>query len=173
MKAYKGFSLIELLIVVAIILILAAIAIPSLRSAHMAANEAAAIKAIQTINTVQVTYNSTYPSLGYAATLAALGGPIGANCVPSSSNACLIDSVLANNGNPAGSGKSGYRFTLTPGVTAGPVVLQYTAQAQPLVVNQTGTRAFCSVEDGVVRVDPSGTCSDAHDAVVVFSPLTQ
>jgi type IV pilus assembly protein PilA len=173
MKKQKGFSLIELLIVVAIMLILAAIAIPNLVAAHMAANETSAASSIRAINTAQVAYNSTYPSIGYSATLLALGGPLRAACTPSSTTACLLQSVLANNGNPAGSGKSGYRFNVTPGITAGTLVVQYAAQAQPMAIHQTGVHAFCSTEDAVVRVDPAGACSDVHDTVLTFGPLNQ
>src|SRR5437764_536417 len=101
----QGFSLIELLIVVAIILIIAAIAIPNLLRARMAANESSAVASIRTINTGQVTYNSTYPTVGFSVNLVSLGGVIGAACVPAQATACLIDAVLANNGNPGGSGK--------------------------------------------------------------------
>ena len=97
-----GFSLIELLIVVAIILIIAAIAIPNLLRARMAANESSAVASIRTINTAQITYNSTYPTVGFGASLTVLGGV--APCTPASTTACLIDSVLA-----AGV-KSGYNF---------------------------------------------------------------
>ncbi|PYQ41375.1 MAG: pili assembly chaperone, partial [Acidobacteria bacterium] len=74
MRKQKGFSLIELLIVVAIILIIAAIAIPNLLRARMAANESAAASSVRTINTAMVSYITAYPTVGYAATLAALGG---------------------------------------------------------------------------------------------------
>ena len=88
----RGFSLIELLIVVAIILIIAAIAIPNLMRARMAANESSAVGSLRTINTGEITYNSTYSTVGYATALSNLGGGLGAACVPSSSTACLIDS---------------------------------------------------------------------------------
>src|SRR5205809_7671547 len=109
-RTQKGFSLIELLIVVAIILIIAAIAIPNLLRARMAANESSAVASVRTVTTGEITYQTAYPTVGYAPALVNLGGALGAACVPSSTTACVIDSVLANNGNPPGGGKSGYTF---------------------------------------------------------------
>jgi len=164
MRKQKGFSLIELLIVVAIILIIAAIAIPNLLRARMAANEASAVASIRTINTGMVTYNATYPTVGFAATLAALG-PNANPCVATSSNACVIDSVLS-----AGT-KSGYTFAATG--AGGPPASTYYATAVPVTVGQTGNRSFCSYSDAVVRVQPTGAAIASSAACQALLPLNQ
>jgi prepilin-type N-terminal cleavage/methylation domain-containing protein len=159
----RGFSLIELLIVVAIILIIAAIAIPNLLRARMAANESSAVASIRTVNTAMVTYNSTYPTVGFATGLANLGG---ANpcAAPASTAACLIDSVLS-----AGT-KSGYSF-LAVGSTGTPQVA-YTAAGSPVTLNRTGNRSFCSYEDAVLRVQPTGAAIAAGGCSALL-PLNQ
>ena len=138
-----GFSLIELLIVVAIILIIAAIAIPNLISARMSANEASAVQSVRTIQSAETSYATTYPSVGYSTTLLQLSGASNNACSATSTQACLIDNILASGQ------KSGYTFTwtgdgLTPSVT-------YTVNADPNARGSSGRRSFFSNTPGVIR----------------------
>ena len=171
MRTDKGFSLIELLIVVAIILIIVAIAIPNLLRARMAANESSAASGVRTINSAQVTYRSTYPTTGYATALSDLGGTAAQCATPGPTNACLVDEIIAQNGQPAGSGKSGYMYSGAGGGTVAGVNMNYYAAARPMSVNYTGARTFCSDEDSVVRVEPTGALVGSHAACMALGPL--
>jgi type IV pilus assembly protein PilA len=147
MRKQKGFSLIELLIVVAIILIIAAIAVPSLMRARLSANESSAVGSVRSINTAEISYNAAYSALGFATSLPYLGGPAGAACVPSTSSGCFIDSSLSSGT------KSGYTFALAIGSSpvVGTVTPSYSIVAAPVDPTITGSRYFCSFEDAVVR----------------------
>jgi type IV pilus assembly protein PilA len=157
MRQHKGFSLIELLIVVAIILIIAAITAPYLLRARIAATESAAASGIRTINTGEIAYSSAYPTTGYSSDLVSLGpgGPQAA-CppTPDTGHSCEIDGVLA-----AGT-KQGYAYTFTP--DSNTPHLSYQVSADPTQPGASGVRSFCSFEDAVVRYTPStplaGTC---------------
>jgi prepilin-type N-terminal cleavage/methylation domain-containing protein len=156
MRKQQGFSLIELLIVVAIILIIAAIAIPNLMKARIAANHAAAVQNLRTIVTSSTNYQLSFG--GYAPSLLALGGPTSAACVagtaPTVNQACLIDPVLAN-AIPGGTPKSGYFFTykVIGAANANGSVPTYTVNADPALMNTTGDLHYFVDQSGVVRSD--------------------
>jgi type IV pilus assembly protein PilA len=138
-----GFSLIELLIVVAIILVIAAIAIPNFMRSRMAANESSGVQSLRNITTADVVYSSTY-GVGYASTLAALG-PAPGNGLPGPSNAALIDDILA-----AGT-KSGYTFLYTPGPPVNGIIDSFQINANPITPGYTGNRYFFTDDSGVIR----------------------
>src|SRR3989475_5102295 len=140
----KGFSLIELLIVVAIILIIAAIAIPNLLRAKIAANQASAVGSLRTLNTACIAYSTSYNQ--FPSALSNLG-PIGSNGTASSTSADLIDSVLS-----AGT-KSGYTFHYT----AGSLNQSYTITATPITAATTGQNMYFTDQSGVIRTDTSGS----------------
>lgn len=154
-KRERGFSLIELLIVVAIILIIAAIAIPNLLRSRIAANEASAVGSLRTINTAEIAYNTSYPTTGFACTLGALGPP-GGTTPASSTNAGLIDSTLGCAAQPCA--KSGYTFTVAC-VGGGTPTVNYQITATPASPGVTGQRYFCSDASGVIKYDATSSAN--------------
>jgi type IV pilus assembly protein PilA len=158
MRKARGFSLIELLIVVAIILIIAAIAIPNMLRARIAANEASAVASLRTISTAETTYASTYPATGYTCSLADLGPPTGGTV--SSSGAGILDDVLSSGQ------KAGYIFGLQD--CAGTPKANYTSTAAPVNIGGTGTRAFCSATPGVINFSGDGLVATCLSTGIVL-----
>ena len=146
-KSQKGFSLIELLIVVAITGVIAAIAIPNLLASRRAANEAAAISALRAIGNAQQIYiQHVGNNTNYAASLMALG-PTGTD---------LIDNVL---GSSTTSRKSGYDFTMTGGA------LQFMAHADPVTPGISGQRHFFTDMTGVIRSNATTSAGTADTPI--------
>jgi type IV pilus assembly protein PilA len=152
----EGFSLIELLIVVAIILIIAAIAIPNLLKSKAAANQASAVASLRTLNTVEITYSSTY-NAGFTTTLAQLGPPSSGNATSSASG--LIDSVLA-----AGS-KSGYSFVYAASAAVNGQVENYTINANPLQVGVSGTIYYYTDPTNTIRQNATQAASASDSPI--------
>jgi len=160
-RRQRGFSLIELLIVVAIILIIAAISIPNLLRSRIAASEASAVGSLRTMNTAAVSYSSTYGN-GFPPSLASIG--TNGSTTVSCTSAGLIDPVLSSGT------KSGYTFQLHPGLAANQLNSAssscsagygysdgYMITAVPITVGTTGQRSFCTDASGVIRQNPNGT----------------
>jgi len=154
----KGFSLIELLIVVAIILIIAAIAIPNLLRSKMAANEASAVASLRTYNTSIVAYETTYATAPTTDL-----SELGPSTTPSSTAADLVDNLLGI----AAPIKSGYAFTYKAGAAAANgSVSTYTIIANPTTQNVTGQRTFFTDQSGVIRQRTDGTTAGATDTPI-------
>jgi type IV pilus assembly protein PilA len=150
----NGFSLIELLIVVAIILIIAAIAIPNLLRARMQANEASAASSIHALNTAEISYSSAFPSIGFSANLASLGDGGTSPCPGSAAASCYIDPNLASGT------KSGYLFSYVQDATSTPS-LHYTLNADPVNRGISGQRSFFSSDSNVTRYNTTAVANSA------------
>jgi type IV pilus assembly protein PilA len=145
-NAEKGFSLVELLIVVTVILIIAAIAIPNYITSKLRANEAGAVQNLRTITTANVVYSTTY-QIGYSPDLPTLGGNATA---PTVTAAGLIDSILASGA------KSGYNYSYSVVSTDGNgQVTSYVIFAGPQIFGTTGVRYFYTDETAVIRFNPT------------------
>ncbi len=152
-RRQKGFSLIELLIVVTIILIISAIAIPNLMKSKMSANEAAAVGALKALNESAVMYSNSYG--GFPHSISNLGPSTGGTGT-SSAAADLIDSALATGI------RSGYTFSYTVVSADGAGnVNSYAITAVPVTPGSTGVRSFYTDQGGTVRVSPSGTADSS------------
>jgi prepilin-type N-terminal cleavage/methylation domain-containing protein len=159
MYRQRGFSLIELLIVVAIILIVSAIAVPNIFRAKINANESSAVSSLRTIVTAEITYSSTYPTVGFSTNLATLGGT---NCTasPSSATACILDNTLAQATTPSNS-RSGYYFTYTPDSALG-----YTLYGDPAYWNRSGTKHYYTDGGGVIHYNAANQTSSVTDPTI-------
>jgi len=157
-RSSKGFSLIELLIVVAIILIIAAIAIPNLLRSRIAANQASAVGSLRTLNTAEITYSSTY-NVGFTYAMNYLMPTSSASANPNSTAAGLIDSVLASGA------KSGYSFTYSPGVSDSTGRINtYSFWASPLN-SSTGTNYYYTDQSGVIRQNSTTTAQSTDSPI--------
>lgn len=150
-KKERGFSLVELLIVVAVVLILTAIAVPQLLRAKIAANESSAVASVRSLHTAELEYAQLYPTIGFADDLSKLGPPMG-GASPSSLHANLLDFLLGCAAQPCL--KTGYKFSVDQ--ISGTPVDSFRVIAVPSTPGSTGIRGFCGAQQGVISFDPAG-----------------
>ncbi|HVS86636.1 MAG TPA: type II secretion system protein [Candidatus Acidoferrum sp.] len=156
MRNQKGFSLIELILVVSVILIISAIAVPNFLRSRMRANEASCSSSIRAIDTAAITYSVAYPDVGFPATLNLLGGA--GPCSASPASACMIDDNLAQGA------KSGYAFVWV-GDGATPSV-SFTIAATPQAPGSSGQSTYCSDQTAVIHFDFTGApCTNASQVL--------
>jgi type IV pilus assembly protein PilA len=152
-RKQRGFSLVELLVVVAIILIITAIAVPNLLTSRMRASESSAVQALRTLNNSQMAYSNLYgPQNGYAPNLHALGP--GTPC--DNTHACMVDELLGCTPEPCV--KGGYNFFMATDSTSLPIT-DFVFTATPQAWQRTGAKNFCTVDDGTLRFQVDATAS--------------
>jgi type IV pilus assembly protein PilA len=154
----SGFSLIELLVVVAIILIIAAIAIPNFLRAKISANESSAVSSVHAVNTAEIAYSSMYSTIGYSASLADLGTGGVTPCPATATASCFIDPALASGT------KSGYSFTYVQNATSTPSI-QYTINANPVIQSVTGDKGFYSDDSNIIRYNSTGPATSTSPPI--------
>jgi len=151
-----GFTLVELLIVMSVILIIITAAIPQITKVHKNADELSAKQSVRTIVQAEIQYSSSYPTNGFACSLAALGGDPSSGA-PTAQSAQLIPSDLASGQ------KAGYTFAITNctkvNVNNQDVYTSYEVTAVPQAIGKTGDQGYCADENNQIRYDPAGGTS--------------
>ena len=160
-RKQQGFSLIELLIVVAIILVIAAIAIPNFVRARISANEASAVTSLHAVSTAEIGYSAAYPTVGYSPSLAALGDGGTTPCPVTQAASCFLDQSLTAGSPPT---KSGYQFTYVQDATYSPS-LGYTLNGDPSLYGLSGQTSYFIDQTNVIRYNSTSTATATSPAL--------